>query len=115
MWEAAQSAAHFGCRQLVAIVDANKLQYDGTTDEVMKIEPMEGKWKSFGWDAVTVNGHSCEELYEALAGEHDKPLAIIAETVKGKGVSYMENNALWHNHNITEQQYNQAMEELENA
>lgn len=115
VWESAQSAAHFGCKNLVAIVDANKLQYDGTTDEIMKIEPMEGKWQSFGWDAVTCDGHDCGELIEALSKTHDKPLAVIANTVKGKGVSYMENNPLWHNHNITEQQYNQAMEELENA
>jgi len=115
VWESAQSAAHFGCSELVAIVDANKLQYDGTTDEIMKIEPMEGKWKSFGWDAVTVDGHNVEKLIDALSGKHDKPLAVIANTVKGKGVSYMENNALWHNHNITDQQFEQAMEELENA
>ena len=115
VWESAQSAAHFGCSNLVAVVDANKLQYDGPTDDVMRIEPMEAKWKSFGWDAVTVDGHNCKELLDALSAEHDKPLAVIANTVKGKGVSYMEDNPLWHNHNITEQQYNQAMEELENA
>lgn len=112
IWEAAQSAAHFLCDQLVAIVDKNRLQYDGTTRDIMDEISLKNKWESFGWKAIEVNGHSVSELYTALSTKADKPLVIIANTIKGKGVSFMENNPLWHNHSLTEQQYKDALVEL---
>lgn len=112
VWEAAQSAAHYNCNQLVAIVDCNGIQYDGPTDSIMSFGKMEEKWKAFGWDVCVVDGHDVKSLYDAFETKHDKPLAIIANTVKGKGVSYMENNPLWHNHALTKEQYEQALSEL---
>lgn len=113
VWEAAQSAAHFRCNQLIAVVDKNQLQYDGATHDIMDEKSMKMKWESFGWKVIEVDGHSVSQLYEALSTEVDKPLVIIANTVKGKGVSFMENNPLWHNHSLTEQQYQDALDELE--
>ena len=114
IWEAAQSAAHFNCRNIIAIIDCNGLQYDGTTDEIMREYPFDQKWEAFGWDVCKVDGHSIEEIYNALDSKHDKPLAILAKTIKGKGISFMENNALWHNHALSPKQYEDAMRELEN-
>lgn len=113
VWEAAQSAAHYECDQLVAIVDCNGIQYDGPTEQVMNFGKMEEKWKSFGWDVCVVDGHDVQALHEAFGTKHDRPLVIIANTIKGKGVSFMENNPLWHNHSLTKEQYEQALRELE--
>ena len=110
IWEAAQSAVHFACDQLVTIVDYNGLQYDGPTEMIMSFGQIEEKWRAFGWDVIKVDGHNVKELIDALHTKHDKPLAIIAKTVKGKGVSFMENNPLWHNHSLTEEQYIKALE-----
>lgn len=113
VWEAAQSAVHFGCNQLVVIVDNNGLQYDGRTDDIMNNCAIVEKWKSFGWNAKEVDGHNVEQLLLALGEKTDKPLVVIANTIKGKGVSFMENNPLWHNHNLSEEQYEQAIKEVE--
>lgn len=115
IWEAAASASAFGLDNLVAIVDKNQLQYDGTTDEILNMGPLEEKWKSFGWDVVICDGHNIEELQKALHTKHDKPFVLIANTVKGKGVSFMEGNPLWHNGRLSEKQYNQAIEEVDAA
>lgn len=112
VWEAAQSAAHYECSQLVAIVDCNGIQYDGPTESIMSFGKMEDKWRAFGWDVCVVDGHNEQALYDAFQTKHGKPLAIIAKTVKGKGISYMENNPLWHNHALTKEQYEQALNEL---
>ena len=112
IWEAAQSASHFKCKNIVVIVDCNGLQYDGTTEEVMCELPFEDKWIAFGWDTCKIDGHDIEEIYDSLNKEHDKPLAILAKTVKGKGISFMENNPLWHNHSLSSQQYEEALNEL---
>ena len=86
VWEAAAFAAHHILHNLVVIVDKNGLQYDGKTDDILSMEPFADKWKSFGWNSVTVDGHNIGQLYDALSRQSSKPQVIIAETVKGKGV-----------------------------
>ena len=113
VWEAAASAAHYHLGQLIAIIDKNGLQYDGETKNVLSMDNLEEKWRSFGWDTVVVDGHSIDQLYNAFTKEHDKPLAIIANTVKGKGISFMENNPLWHHSKLTSKQHEDAVKELE--
>lgn len=113
VWEAAASAAHFGLKNLVAIIDKNGLQYDGNTCGVMSMESMPDKWGSFGWQVLEVDGHDFAALYEALSTRSDKPLVVIAHTVKGKGVSFMENNPAWHHARLTQSQFEQAMAEQE--
>ena len=113
VWEAAASAAHYHLNNLVAIVDKNKIQYDGLTSSVLSMESLEDKWKSFGWDVMSVDGHDVSQLYDALSTASKKPLAVIANTIKGKGVSFMENDPKWHNSRLTQEQYNTALDELE--
>jgi transketolase len=100
VWEAAGSASHFGLGNLVAIVDANQMGLDGMTEETMSVEPIGGRFEAFGWDVVEIDGHDPEAILAAAAGlppaTFDKPLCIIARTVKGKGVSYMELSRTWH-------------------
>ena len=112
IWEAAMSAAHYKLDNLFVIVDANGLQYDGCTDCVMDMGDIQRKWEAFGWQAVSVDGHDVQQLYRALTFRGDRPKAIVARTVKGKGVSFMENNALWHHSRLTQQQYDTAIAEL---
>ncbi len=101
IWEAAMEAGHYKLDNLVGIVDYNRLQIDGRVAEVMNIDPIEEKYRSFGWDVVRINGHDMDQVVQALqqgkkrAGA-GKPLAIIAETIKGKGVSFCEDVAGWH-------------------
>ena len=111
IWEAAMSASHFNLDNLVVIVDKNNLQYDGDTNLILNMDSVVDKWKAFGFETVTINGHSVEELITAFSRRPSKPYAIIAETVKGKGVSFMENDASWHNNRLTDDQFKQAMEE----
>ena len=99
IWEAAMSGAHYKLDNLIAFLDFNGLQIDGTNEEVMNVNPVDEKWRSFGWHVIKVDGHSFKEIIEALDESEtikDKPTIIIAKTIKGKGVSYMENNAGWH-------------------
>ena len=113
IWEAAASASHFDLNQLVAIVDVNAIQYDGFTTDIMKMEPFENKWKSFGWDVIAIDGHNIGEILDAYSHRGDKPVAILAHTVKGKGVSFMENNWKYHNASLSKALYEHAIEELE--
>lgn len=113
VWEAAASASHFELNQLVAVVDMNAIQYDGFTSEVMNMSPFENKWKDFGWDVITVNGHNVEEVLKSYENRGDKPLAIIAYTVKGKGISFMENNWRYHNASLSKELYEKSIAELE--
>lgn len=115
VWEAAASASHYGLNNLVAVVDMNAIQYDGFTTEVMDMSPFESKWHDFGWETVTVDGHNVPEVLDAYAKHGDKPVVVLAHTVKGKGVSFMENNWKYHNAAITQEQYEQAIAELEKA
>ncbi len=99
IWEAAMSASHFKLNNLTGIVDRNKLMIDGRTEQVMNLEPFADKWKAFGWIVKEVDGHSFAELTEAIDYSHSEksgPVLIIAHTVKGKGVDFMENEVKWH-------------------
>jgi transketolase len=114
-WEAALTAAHYKLDNLCAILDYNKLQISGTTAEVCNTEPIDAKFESFGWSVQHVNGHDIEALiktFEALPFEKDKPGMIIAHTIKGKGVSYMENQVKWHHGVPDENQFEKAIFEL---
>lgn len=113
VWEAAMSAAHFKLNNVVAIIDKNDLQYDGSTSDILAMNHLVEKWTSFGWQAVEVDGHDVEQVIQALKTNSEKPLVVIAQTVKGKGVSFMENNPQWHNGILTQRLFDQAMAELE--
>ena len=118
VWEAAMSASHYHLDNLVAIVDHNGLQIDGRNDDVMTVMPIAEKFKGFGWNVVEINGHDMGEIQDAFtkARNHkDSPTAIIAETIKGKGVSFMEDQAGWHGKAPDDEQTKQALEELESA
>lgn len=115
IWEAAASASHFGLNQLVTVIDENQIQYDGYTTNIMSMTPMEQKWKDFGWHVIKIDGHNIEELLDAYTSSTDKPLLILAQTIKGKGVSYMEGNWRFHNSRLTKEQYEQAIAEVESA
>ena len=114
VWEAAMSAAHLQLKNITAIVDANGLQSDGTTESVMKINQIENVWKSFGWKALKINGHDFTEIDNAFKTSQtiSAPVVIIAETTKGKGVSFMENNNEWHHGRITQTLFEQAVGEI---
>jgi len=107
VWESAASAAHFGLTNLVAIIDKNGLQYDGPTRDVLNMDGMAEKWESFGWQARTVDGHNLAELLDAFEGPGNQPTVIVANTVKGKGVSFMENNPAWHHNRLTQAQFDE--------
>ncbi|WP_110461793.1 transketolase [Ruminiclostridium sufflavum] len=115
IWEAAMTAAHYKLNKLIAIVDSNGLQIDGPVCEVMGVEPIDEKFRAFGWDTIVIDGHNHEEIYYAVAlakKSKEKPTAIIAKTVKGKGVSFMENCCEWHGHGINKEQAAQALADL---
>lgn len=115
VWEAAASASHYKLNNLVAIIDVNAIQYDGFTSDVMDMSPFEKKWQDFGWETMTIDGHNVGSILEAYSYHGDKPLAIVARTVKGKGISFMENNWKFHNAALSQEQYEMAMDELEKA
>ncbi len=96
VWEAAQVAAHFGLNNLVAIVDSNKMQSLDFCDKTLNSGSMEDKWCSFGWEVLSIDGHDHCALHNALSTCSEKPLVIIANTTKGKGISFMESQVLWH-------------------
>ena len=115
VWEAAMSASHYRLDNLVAIVDRNGIQNDRFTSEVMNLEPLPDKWRSFGWHVIEIDGHSFPEVLNALDEARsikDKPTVIIAATVKGKGVSFMENNPDFHGKAPSAEQLEQAFKEL---
>lgn len=117
-WEAALSAAHYKLDNLCAIVDKNALQITAHTADVMNTDPLDEKWKAFGWAVKEVNGNNIDELraaFAALPFEKGKPSVIIAHTTKGKGVSFMENELKWHHGVPNKEQYEQAMNELDEA
>ena len=115
IWEAALSAAHRNLDNLVLIVDWNGLQIDGKVDDVKKVTPLSGKFQTFGWHVINVDGHSFPEILAALDEAKTvkgQPTAIIAKTHKGHGVSFMEDQAGWHGKAPNDEQFRQAMEEL---
>lgn len=113
IWEAVASAANFKLNNLVAIIDSNAIQYDGYTKDVMNMDSMEEKWESFGWSVISIDGHDVNQLIDAYKIETAKPKVIIAHTIKGKGVSFMENNCKYHNASLNNEAYEQAMQEVE--
>ncbi len=116
IWEAAKSAAHYKLDNVIAIVDRNGLQQNGPTEKLMRIEPLAEKFQSFGWHTIEVDGHNAQELMNAfdLAVKiNGKPKVIIAKTVKGKGVSFMENVSSWHGKAPNNDQLKQALTEVE--
>ncbi|PYX39966.1 MAG: transketolase, partial [Acidobacteria bacterium] len=115
IWEAAMEAAHHHLDNLVGIVDCNRLQIDGPVEEVMKVEPLEEKYWSFGWDVRRIDGHNMEQVVEALesAKSHQgSPIVLLADTVKGKGVSFMENIAGWHGKSPNREELVKGLNEL---
>lgn len=115
VWEAAMSAANYELDNLVAIVDFNGLQIDGKNDDVMKVKPIDEKFKAFGWNVQVIDGHNFEEIFAAFDNARackGKPSAIIAKTVKGKGVSFMEDNAGWHGKAPNDDEYEIALKDL---
>lgn len=115
IWEAAMSSAHYKLDNLTAFIDSNGLQIDGSNEEVMNVNPIDKKFEAFGWNVKVINGHNFQEIKNALDNAKetkDKPTVIIAKTVKGKGVSFMENQASWHGAAPNEEQKIQALSEL---
>ena len=115
IWEAAMTSSHYKLDNICVIVDNNNLQIDGNVSDVMNIHPIDKKFESYGFEVFTVNGNDIDELisvFEKAKTVKGKPTAIIAKTVKGKGVSYMENQAGWHGKAPKEEEYKIAMEEL---
>ena len=116
IWEAAMSAAKWKLDNLCAFVDVNGLQIDGATADVMPAEPLDKKFEAFNWNVISVDGHDFSQLADALAKAKEtkgKPTMILMHTVKGKGVSFMENQAGWHGKAPNAEQYAQVMSELE--
>lgn len=117
VWEAAMSASHYSLSHLTAIVDRNGVQLDGTVSGVMEIEPLVDKWLAFGWDVIVAEGHSFMSLEKAFqhCSETQFPSVIIANTVKGRGVSFMEGEFEWHGKCPDDRQYEAAVRELEGS
>ena len=116
VWEAAMTANKYKLDNLCVIVDNNNLQIDGTIEEVMSSYPIDEKFKSFGFQVINIDGHNYQEIIDAFDVARNvkgKPVCIIAKTIKGKGVSFMENKAEWHGKAPNKEQYEQAMKELE--
>lgn len=116
VWESFISAAHYKLDNLTVIIDRNYMSVDGNTEELMAQLDMQRKMEAFGWESVTIDGHDIHQLIDVLSHKPEgKPYAIIAKTVKGKGVSFIENNKSWHQAVLSEQLYQQAVEEIENS
>lgn len=115
VYEAAMFASSNHLDNLVAIIDRNGLQIGGNTEDIVKLEPLADRWRAFGWDVKEVNGHDFVELIETLEsfGPNNKPHLVIAKTIKGKGISFIENNYKWHHKIPNDEEYKQAFRELE--
>ncbi len=115
IWEAAMSAAHYKLDNLIAFLDYNGLQIDGDIEEVMAVNPLDKKWEAFKWHVQVIDGHDFHAIFaaiEAAKAEKGRPSIIIAKTIKGKGISFMENKAEWHGSAPSREQLAQALEEL---
>lgn len=115
IWEGAMAAAKFKLDKLTVILDYNGVQLDGTNDEIMPLEPLAEKWRAFNWEIISIDGHNMRQILEALDERdkiHGKPTIIIARTIKGKGVSFMENKSSWHGNSPNEEQLRLACMEL---
>jgi len=116
VWEAAMAGPHYKLDNLVAIIDKNNLQQTGTNSEIMSVGDLVSKWKSFGWQVFEIDGHNVTEIYNTFLSVKNQngPVAIVANTVKGKGFSFSENNNSWHHAPLSSSQYEVALEELKN-
>lgn len=115
IWEAAMTAAHYKLDNIIAFVDHNRLQIDGRITDVKSPEPIADKFSAFGWNVIPINGHDYEEIGGAInqaKATKGKPTVIVADTIKGKGISFMEDMAQWHGNAPNEEQYTQAMKEI---
>jgi transketolase len=112
IWEAALFAPHHHLNNLTVVIDYNKIQSFGLINEVLNLEPLAKKWRSFNWEVLEVDGHNYNDLYTAFTYQTNLPKVIIAHTIKGKGISFMENNLAWHYRSPDEIQYDQALKEL---
>jgi len=115
IWEAAMSASHYKLDNLIGIIDRNKIQIDGFTEDIIALEPYKAKWESFGWAVKEINGHNMEEIvrvFNQVPFQQNKPSLIICNTLKGKGISFMENTAKWHGGAPTGQLAEKAMKEV---
>jgi transketolase len=119
MWEALMAAAKYELGNLIVFVDYNKMQFDGFTSEVMPIEPFADKWRVFNWNVVEIDGHDMGKILDTIDGlpsiDSNKPTVVIADTVKGKGVDFMENSPAWHAGKINEEKLNEAVTALTSA
>ena len=118
VWESAMATSHFKLSNLTAVVDRNRLCIDGFTEDIMALEPLKDKWVAFGWNVLEINGHDFDQICEAIEsalGEKGRPTVIIATTVKGKGVDFMENQASWHYGGLDEAMSNIAILEQRTA
>ncbi len=116
IWEAAMTASHYKLDNLCAILDYNQMQIDGFINEIKKLEPLNDKWKAFGWETIEIDGHSFQKITDALEQADKtkrKPTIIIARTIKGKGVSFMEFNNYFHGKAPSQEEYEKAIKELE--
>ena len=118
VWESALQAAQYKLDRLIAVVDYNHMQSLASVEDTLRLEPFEQKWKDFGWNAESVNGHDTDALLAAFARAREnagsrKPYVILAHTIKGKGISFMENNILWHYRTPQGEEYEAALKELE--
>lgn len=116
IWEAAMAAAHYRCDNICAMLDYNGFQIDGRTKDIMNLEPLVDKWQAFGWNTIEIDGHNMREIlsaYLAAMETKNKPTIIIAHTIKGKGVSFMENVVDFHGRAPTRDEEKQALKELE--
>lgn len=116
IWEAAMAAAKYKLNHLIGFVDVNGLQLDGTTEEVMPLLDLKAKWEAFGWAVIEIDGNNIEQIIDGLNKAFnikDKPIMILAYTIKGKGVSFMENNVSWHGRTPDKEEYKIAVKELE--
>lgn len=115
VWEAAMAAAHHRLDNLIVIVDNNKFETDGATKSIINVEPVGARFEAFGWNTFEIDGHDFQQIHRAIqeaADSKDKPSVIVAETIKGKGVSFMEGNHQWHAGPTSPQQTEQALREL---
>ncbi|MFT5873519.1 MAG: transketolase [Clostridium sp.] len=116
VWEAAMAASKFKLNNMIVILDNNGVQLDGTVDEIMPMLDITKKWEAFGWNVINIDGHDVDQISEAIdiaKQSIDKPTIIIAKTVKGKGISFMEGKNIWHGKPINNEEYEKAMAELE--
>ena len=116
IWEAAMATVHYNCDNLCAILDYNHFQIDGKVEDIMGLEPLIDKWRAFGWHTIEIDGHNIEDIlhaYEEARDVKNKPTIIIAHTIKGKGVSFMENVVDFHGRSPTPQETETALKELE--